>query len=78
LKATSNGIGGYTADYTPYAGGDAVEPNKNAYNPGAALCFDCHNTASAGATAPWGYGPTASGGTFGSTQAIYGYHDTPY
>ncbi|QVW34712.1 CxxxxCH/CxxCH domain-containing protein [Geobacter sulfurreducens] len=78
LKATSNGIGGYTADYTPYAGGDAAEPNKNAYNPGAALCFDCHNTASAGATAPWGYGPTASGGTFGSTQAIYGYHDTPY
>ncbi|MBC8017602.1 MAG: CxxxxCH/CxxCH domain-containing protein, partial [Verrucomicrobia bacterium] len=73
LKSTVNGIGGYTADYTPLTGGDAAAPNKNAYNPGAAICFDCHNTASASATVPWGYT-----GTFGSSKAIYGYHDKPY
>ena len=72
LKSTVSGIGGYSADYTPMAGGDAAAPNKNAYNSGAALCFDCHNTATATTTVPWGYTST-----FGSSQAIYGYHDTP-
>ena len=78
LKSTASGISGYTADYTPTAGGDAAAPNKNAYNTGAALCFDCHNNAKASETLPWGYGATASGGTFNSTKAIYGYHDKPY
>jgi len=72
LKSTTNGKGGYTADYTPLTGGDAAAPNKNAYNPGAALCFDCHNNATANSTIPWGYS-----GTFGASQAIYGYNDTP-
>ena len=73
LKSTVNGAGGYTADYSPIAGGDAAEPNKNAYNPGAALCFDCHNTMTANESVPWGYNST-----FGATQGIYGYNDKPY
>ncbi len=78
LKSTANGISGYTADYTPVAGGDPAAPNKNAYNTGASLCFDCHNNAKASETLPWGYGSTASGGTFNGTKPIYGYHDKPY
>ncbi|MSN26300.1 MAG: CxxxxCH/CxxCH domain-containing protein [Geobacter sp.] len=73
LKSTTNAKGGYTATYAPKAGGSAAEPSKNAYNAGAALCFDCHNTATASATAPWGYNST-----FGATQAIFGYRDAPY
>jgi len=73
LKSTVENVGGYTATYTPSAGGDAAEPNKNAYNPGAALCFDCHNTKTANETVPWGYNST-----FGATQGIYGYNDKPY
>lgn len=76
LKSTNQGVGGYNATYAPVAGGDPS--TKNAYNAGASLCFDCHNNASAGAMVPWGYGPTASGGTFGSSQPIHGYNDTPY
>jgi len=72
LKSTTEDVGGYSATYTPTAGGSADAPGKNLYNPGAALCFDCHNTANAGANSPWGYTDT-----FGATQAIYGYNDTP-
>ncbi|MBT1072507.1 CxxxxCH/CxxCH domain c-type cytochrome [Pelotalea chapellei] len=73
LKSTNAGAGGYNADYSPAAGGDAAAPNKNAYNTGASLCFDCHNTRTASANAPWGYNST-----FGSSQGIYGYNDKPY
>ncbi len=73
LKSTVNGAGGYTADYTPVAGGNAAAPDNNAYNAGAALCFDCHNTKTPSGTAPWGYN-----GTFGITNPIYGYNDKPY
>lgn len=73
LKTTNAGIGGYSATYTPTAGGSAAAPSKNAYNAGAALCFDCHNTASSSATMPWGYT-----GTYNATQAIFGYRDAPY
>lgn len=78
LKTTVQGIGGYSATYTPTEGGDAAAPNRNAFNTGAALCFDCHNNRTVSDTVPWGYGPTASGGTFNSSQAIYGYNDKPY
>ncbi len=70
LKDTATGKGGYSMTYQPQAGGSAG--NKNAYNPGAGLCFDCHLTANAG-TKPWGYS-----GTFGATQSIMGYFDTLY
>lgn len=70
LKDVTSGKGGYSMTYKPQAGGSAE--NKNAYNAGAALCFDCHLTANAG-TKPWGYS-----GTFGATQAILGYFDTDY
>lgn len=73
LKSTTAGKGGYTATYTPTAGGSTAAGSKNAYNPGGALCFNCHNNATASASFPWGYT-----GTFGDSQAIYGYWDTPY
>jgi len=43
----------------------------NPYNPGAGICFDCHETARSGTT-PWGYNST-----FGAEQPILGYKDTP-
>lgn len=70
LKDITAGKGGFTITYKPQTGGSAAA--KNAYNPGGALCFDCHNTQNAGTT-PWGYQ-----GTFGATQPIRGYFDTPY
>ena len=70
LKDTVAGTGGYSITYKPQAGGSTA--NKNVYNAGAGLCFDCHLTAASGTT-PWGYNST-----FGSTQAIMGYTDTPY
>lgn len=73
LKSTTSTTGGYTADYVPVAGGDSMAPNKNAYNAGAAICFDCHNNKTASSTIPWGYN-----GTFGFSQPIYGYNDKPY
>ncbi|MBT0652291.1 glycine-rich domain-containing protein [Geomobilimonas luticola] len=69
LKDTTAGQGGYTVTYKPAAGGSAA--TKNVYNAGAGICFDCHQTASAGTT-PWGYG------TYGATKSILGYWDTPY
>lgn len=71
LKETAAGKGGYSVSYKPVAGGTA--DNKNARNPGASLCFDCHMTATGGASAPWGYQST-----FGATQQIMGYYDTSY
>lgn len=77
LKQTIAAQGGYTMTYTPGAAGSVAE--KNQHNAGAGLCFDCHNNANAsaatlsGSTTPWGY--TA---TYGASQAIYGYNDTPY
>ncbi|UCD34288.1 MAG: hypothetical protein JSU90_08270, partial [Nitrospiraceae bacterium] len=69
LKDTTAGRGGYALSYKPQAGGSAGD--NNAHNAGAALCFDCHETATAGAT-PWGYQST-----YGATQAIRGYFDSP-
>ncbi|RII26153.1 MAG: hypothetical protein CXR31_10620 [Geobacter sp.] len=69
LKDTTAGQAGYSVTYKPAAGGSTAD--KNVYNPGAGLCFDCHQTASAGTT-PWGYG------TYGASKAILGYWDTPY
>ena len=71
LKSVTAGIGGSTATYSPVAGGSSQ--NHNIYNPGAALCFDCHNTKTNSTTVPWGYNST-----FGASQAINGYLDTPY
>lgn len=70
LKDTTANHSGYTMTYKPVAGGSTT--TKNVYNAGAALCFDCHMTATAG-TKPWGYQ-----GTFGSTQVVMGYFDTQY
>ncbi len=69
LKDTVAGTGGYSTTYQPKAGGSAAE--HNLYNPGAGLCFDCHQNASSGTT-PWGYNST-----FSASQAILGYLDTP-
>ena len=70
LKDTVSGKGGYAMTYKPVVGGSAAE--HNVYNPGAAICFDCHMKDSAGVT-PWGYKAT-----FGSTQQIMGFMDSPY
>lgn len=72
LKDTSAGKGGYTVDYKPAAGGTAE--NKNIRNAGASLCFDCHLTADGSTAAiPWGYQTT-----FGESQSVIGYYDSPY
>ena len=70
MKDTTAGKGGYTQTYKPTAGGST--DTKNAFTAGAALCFDCHQTAISG-TKPWGYGDT-----FGATQKILGYWDTDF
>ena len=70
LKDTTAGKGGYSVTYQPQAGGSATD--KNLRNAGASLCFDCHLTQSAGTT-PWGYNST-----FGESQAVIGYFDSPY
>jgi hypothetical protein len=67
LKDTIATKGGYSMTYKPAAGGSAG--NNNAHNAGAALCFDCHETANSGTT-PWGYS-----GTYGATAPILGYND---
>jgi hypothetical protein len=68
LKQTRAGKGGYRMTYQP--SGNKESASSNPYNEGAGLCFDCHETARAGAT-PWGYAAT-----FGAGQAIMGYKDT--
>ncbi|RJR19561.1 MAG: hypothetical protein C4581_04740 [Nitrospiraceae bacterium] len=70
LKSTTAGLGGYTMTYKPQAGGSV--PENNVYSEGAGICFDCHMTQNSGSK-PWGYQ-----NTFGSTQSIMGYFDTPY
>lgn len=70
LKDTQIGFGGYNVSYQPIAGGTLAE--KNLYNPGAGICFDCHMNADAGSQ-PWGYNAT-----FGATAQIIGYSDPPY
>lgn len=81
IKDVTGGKGGYVATYKP-VGHTAGTPanNKATSAAGATLCFDCHNssagTLTAGyndsGTAPWGYT------TFGASQALNGYFDTPY
>ncbi len=69
LKETQAGKGGYAMTYAPTSNPD---PNAiNHYNTGAGLCFDCHETETAGAT-PWGYNST-----FGASAPIIGYNDNP-
>jgi len=68
LKQTTTGKSGYKMTYTPSVNSDLE--SKNPYNPGAGLCFDCHETESTGAT-PWGYRTT-----FGISQPVMGYKDT--
>jgi hypothetical protein len=71
LKDTTTGLGGYETTYKPQLGGSV--PTKNAYNPGAAICFDCHLTQTGGTTTPWGYSST-----YNATQAIMSYFEKPY
>ena len=71
LKDTQTDRGGYSVTYKPAAGGTVG--TGNLHNAGASLCFDCHLNATGGATLPWGYG-----GTFGASQQIMGYYDTPF
>jgi hypothetical protein len=68
LKDTAKDRSGYKMVYSPSANSDAASINP--YNPGAGLCFDCHETAAAGNT-PWGYKAT-----FGAKEPIIGYKDT--
>ena len=70
LKDTLAGVGGYAVSYRPYTGGSAAAKNRR--NPGASLCLDCHLNPTA-VTTPWGYTST-----FGATQAILGYWDSPF
>ena len=67
LKDTVAGQGGYGVTYRPAAGGSPA--THNAYNAGAALCFDCHMTDTTGGT-PWGYN------VFGASQPVMGYFDS--
>jgi hypothetical protein len=69
LKETQAGKGGYSVTYKAAAieaGGGVVNP----MNPGAAQCFDCHETETAGEK-PWGYNST-----FGAEQPIQSYRDS--
>lgn len=77
LKDTTAGQGGYANTYRSYTGGNGTQHNVR--SAGASLCFDCHNNASAGATTSTGYtSPWGYQGTFGATQGIWGYNDSPY
>lgn len=69
LKETQAGKGGYGVTYRASSTIDDVSI-VNPINPGAAQCFDCHETPDAG-TMPWGYSST-----FGATQPIMGYRDS--
>lgn len=69
LKETQAGKGGYGATYRAAAVADGAGV-VNPMNPGAAQCFDCHETQNAGAK-PWGYQST-----FGATAPILGYWDS--
>jgi hypothetical protein len=72
LKDTAAGKGGYAAQYKPAA--DGTVENKNIRQAGGSLCLDCHLTANGAADSkPWGYQST-----FGASQQILGYFDSPY
>jgi len=78
LKDTVRGFGGYSTTYKPRASGSVSK--KNARNPGASLCLDCHQSSTPkqalafrGYSTPWGYSST-----YGATQAIIGYWDSPF
>ena len=73
LKETKAGIGGYTAKYEASSNTSGV----NIYGAGAGQCFDCHNTATAGAVVSSGKTPWGYSSTFGATAPIMGYKDTP-
>lgn len=68
MKETQAGKGGYQMTYKPTK--NTNTSSVNPYSDGAGLCFDCHETASAGAK-PWGYSST-----YGATAPIIGYKDT--
>lgn len=68
LKQTVPGQSGYKTAYQPSV--NSYGRSKNPFNPGAGLCFDCHETSSAGTT-PWGYSST-----FGAAKPVMGYKDT--
>ncbi|MBC7962732.1 MAG: CxxxxCH/CxxCH domain-containing protein, partial [Steroidobacteraceae bacterium] len=70
LKDTVAGKGGYAMTYKPAAGGSTA--GHNSYNPGAGICFDCHMKDTVGIT-PWGFKAT-----YGATQQIMGFADTPF
>ena len=68
LKETQAGKGGYSATYRAQAKTDGINP----MGPGAAQCFDCHETADGISSGkPWGYQST-----FGTTVPIMGYKDS--
>lgn len=66
LKETQAGKGGYQVTYKAGVTSNGV----STLNPGAAQCFDCHETANAGVK-PWGYTST-----FGASAPIHGYRDS--
>jgi hypothetical protein len=71
FKNTTSTVGGYSVSYKASSGTAGA---KTSYNPGADICFDCHNTKTASVgKKPWGYNST-----FNATQALFGYWDTPY
>jgi len=67
LKDVTAGLGGSSATYKPadFAG----SPTLVAHSAGSSLCFDCHMTANASASIPWGYS------TFGATDMIISYYE---
>lgn len=68
LKETQAGKGGYGVTYKA----KGISGGVNPMNPGAAQCFDCHETADgAAAGRPWGYQST-----YGATAPIIGYRDS--
>jgi hypothetical protein len=69
LKETVAGKGGYTMTY--FASASLNPAAVNPYEAGAGQCFDCHETAAPGVT-PWGYNTT-----FGESEPIMGYTDSP-
>ena len=86
LKTTVANKRGYSVTYTPaqrsitYSNvsgiGQATRTTTVAvFNPGAAICNDCHNndTSKVNITRPW-----SITGTFSSSRAIVGYWSTPY
>ncbi|NJC87306.1 MAG: CxxxxCH/CxxCH domain-containing protein, partial [Desulfuromonas sp.] len=69
LKETQAGRGGYVVTYQAKAI-EAGAGVTNPMNPGAAQCFDCHETRDAGVK-PWGYFST-----FGADKPIQSYRDS--